>query len=54
MSDDPLIELRAITRTYSQGQAAFQALRGIDLALHSGECVAAMLQFLTEAAIVSF
>ncbi len=38
----PLIELRAITKTYGNGQAAFQALRGIDLAIRPGEFVAVM------------
>ncbi|PWB57557.1 MAG: macrolide ABC transporter ATP-binding protein, partial [Nitrosomonadales bacterium] len=38
----PLIELSAITKTYGQGQAAFQALRGIDLAIGEGEFVAIM------------
>ncbi len=38
----PLIELRGITKTYGQGQAAFQALRGIDLKINSGEFVAVM------------
>jgi putative ABC transport system ATP-binding protein len=38
----PLIELSAITKSYGQGQAAFQALRGIDLAIHEGEFVAIM------------
>jgi putative ABC transport system ATP-binding protein len=38
----PLIELSAITKTYGQGQAAFQALRGIDLAIDAGEFVAIM------------
>jgi putative ABC transport system ATP-binding protein len=38
----PLIELRALTKTYGQGDAAFQALRGIDLAIHRGEFVAIM------------
>ncbi|BCB26660.1 macrolide ABC transporter ATP-binding protein [Sulfurimicrobium lacus] len=38
----PLIELSAITKTYGQGQVAFQALRGIDLAIHEGEFVAIM------------
>ncbi len=44
MNDDsaPLIELRAITKTYGQGQAEFQALRGIDLAVRRGEFVAVM------------
>jgi putative ABC transport system ATP-binding protein len=38
----PLIELRAITKTYGQGQAAFQALRGVDLSIAAGEFVAVM------------
>ncbi len=38
----PLIELSAITRTYGQGPAAFQALSGIDLAIEAGEFVAVM------------
>jgi putative ABC transport system ATP-binding protein len=38
----PLIELRALTKTYGQGDAAFQALRGIDLTIHRGEFVAIM------------
>jgi putative ABC transport system ATP-binding protein len=38
----PLIELSAVTKTYGKGQAAFQALRGIDLAIHEGEFVAIM------------
>lgn len=38
----PLIELSAITKTYGQGQAAFQALRGIDLSINEGEFVAIM------------
>ena len=38
----PLIELRGITKTYGQGSAAFQALRGIDLAIDEGEFVAVM------------
>ena len=32
----PLIELRAITKTYGEGQAAFQALGGVDLDDHRG------------------
>lgn len=39
---DPLIELRAITKTYGQGQAAFQALQGVDLMIAAGEFVAVM------------
>ncbi len=38
----PLIRLRGVTKVYGQGQAAFQALRGIDLDVHSGEFVAVM------------
>ena len=37
-----LIRLSAITKTYGQGQAAFQALRGVDLAVAPGEFVAIM------------
>ena len=48
MSDDalpaaaPLIALSGITKTYGQGQAAFQALRGVDLNVRQGEFVAIM------------
>jgi len=38
----PLIVLSSITKTYGQGQAAFQALRGIDLTINEGEFVAIM------------
>jgi putative ABC transport system ATP-binding protein len=38
----PLISLTAITKTYGQGQAAFQALRGVDLSIQQGEFVAIM------------
>ena len=38
----PLIELRAITKTYGEGQAAFQALGGVDLTITEGEFVAVM------------
>ena len=38
----PLIRLAGITKTYGQGQAAFQALRGIDLDIAQGEFVAVM------------
>jgi putative ABC transport system ATP-binding protein len=37
-----LIELRGITKTYGEGQAAFQALRGIDLRIEASEFVAVM------------
>jgi len=39
---EPLIRLFAITKTYGQGHAAFQALRGVDLAIQAGEFVAIM------------
>jgi len=38
----PLIELRGITKTYGAGQAAFQALGGIDLRIDAGDFVAVM------------
>ena len=38
----PLIELRGVTKTYGSGSAAFQALRGIDLAVGEGDFVAVM------------
>ena len=41
-ADAPLISLTAITKTYGQGQAAFQALRGVDLSIQQGEFVAIM------------
>ncbi len=44
MNGDRLIHMEAITKTYGSGQAAFQALRGIDLAIESGEFVAIMGQ----------
>ncbi|PTX96502.1 ABC transporter ATP-binding protein [Opitutus sp. ER46] len=42
MAVKPLIELRALTKTYGQGDAAFEALRGVDLSIHPGEFVAVM------------
>ena len=38
----PLISLRNVTKTYGEGNAAFQALRGVDLDIHEGEFVAVM------------
>jgi putative ABC transport system ATP-binding protein len=38
----PLIELSGVTKVYGQDQAAFQALRGIDLTINEGEFVAIM------------
>ena len=42
MSAASLIRLAGITKTYGTGQAAFQALKGIDLEIASGEFVAIM------------
>jgi len=38
----PLIRLSGLTKTYGRGQAAFQALKGIDLSIETGEFVAVM------------
>ena len=38
----PLIRLSGITKTYGSGQAAFQALKGINLAIGAGDFVAIM------------
>jgi len=37
-----LIELRGLTKTYGQGDAAFEALRGIDLEIRQGDFIAIM------------
>ena len=43
MSDQaPLIRLRGITKTYGEGNTAFQALKGVDLDIAQGEFVAIM------------
>ena len=42
MTDTALIRLSAITKTFGRGQAAFQALKGIDLAIDAGDFVAIM------------
>ena len=42
MTEPPLIRLKGLTKTYGQGTAAFQALRGVDLAIDAGEFVAVM------------
>jgi len=42
MTDRPLIRLTGVTKTYGEGRAAFQALRGIDLTIDAGEFVAIM------------
>ena len=41
-TDQPLIRLRGITRSYGEGQALVQALRGVDLDIRRGEFVAIM------------
>jgi len=41
-SDSALIHLRGITRVYGQGQAALNALRGVDLDIAAGDFVAVM------------
>jgi putative ABC transport system ATP-binding protein len=38
----PLIELRGLTKTYGRGDAAFQALRGVDMDIARGEFLAVM------------
>jgi len=42
MSDAALIRLSGVTKTYGCGQAAFEALRGIDLSIEAGDFVAIM------------
>jgi putative ABC transport system ATP-binding protein len=42
MSKETLIELRGLTKTYGTGEAAFMALRGVDLSIRRGEFVAVM------------
>ena len=42
MTGSNLIRMSGITKTYGRGQAAFQALKGIDLAIGAGEFVAIM------------
>jgi len=37
-----LIRMRGITKTYGSGNAAFLALRGVDMDIHAGEFVAVM------------
>lgn len=41
-SAQPLIRLQKLTKTYGQGSAAFEALRGIDLSIWKGEFVSIM------------
>ncbi|HEY1084946.1 MAG TPA: ABC transporter ATP-binding protein [Prosthecobacter sp.] len=40
--DQTLISLHRLTKTYGRGDAAFQALRGVDLTINKGEFVAVM------------
>jgi putative ABC transport system ATP-binding protein len=42
MSEPALIRLTGVTKTYGEGQAAFQALKGINLEIATGEFVAIM------------
>jgi putative ABC transport system ATP-binding protein len=42
MTPETLIQLRGITKTYGSGDAAFKALRGVDLNISRGEFVAVM------------
>ncbi len=42
MSDAALIRLSGVTKTYGRGQAAFEALKGIDLSVEAGDFVAIM------------
>ncbi len=42
MSEAPLIVLEGITKTFGEGAAAFQALKGVDLAIDRGDFVAVM------------
>ncbi|MDF1833404.1 MAG: ABC transporter ATP-binding protein [Alteraurantiacibacter sp. bin_em_oilr2.035] len=42
MSAAPLIELEGITKTFGTGAAAFQALKGVDMAIQRGDFVAVM------------
>ena len=42
MTVEPLIELKGITKTFGTGAAAFQALKGVDMAIERGDFVAVM------------
>ena len=42
MTVPPLIELRGVAKVYGSGEAAMQALRGVDLRIDRGEFVAVM------------
>ncbi|WP_066558078.1 ABC transporter ATP-binding protein [Croceicoccus bisphenolivorans] len=39
---EPLIALKAVTKTFGSGQTAFQALKGVDLEIEEGDFVAIM------------
>ena len=42
MTSGPIIELEGITKTFGSGEAAFQALKGVDLTIQRGDFVAVM------------
>jgi putative ABC transport system ATP-binding protein len=42
VTGEPIIELEGITKTFGQGLAAFQALKGVDLTIERGDFVAIM------------
>jgi len=42
VNDNPLIEMKGVTRVYGSGHASMQALRGIDLTVSKGEFIAIM------------
>jgi putative ABC transport system ATP-binding protein len=42
LSAEPVLELKALTRTHGSGIAEVHALRGINLSVHTGELVAVM------------
>jgi putative ABC transport system ATP-binding protein len=42
MTQETLIQLRGLTKTYGTGDAAFHALRGVDLEIRRGEFLAVM------------
>lgn len=42
MSSQPLIKLEGITKTFGSGEAAFQALKGVNLSIDRGDFVAVM------------
>ena len=42
MANEPIIELRNVTKTYGSGATAFQALKGVDLKVAQGDFLAVM------------